>query len=66
MRSPHQLHSTSTWSLQAERHLLFISQFTCDISHIAGESNKVADALSRPPDPPMPLVDDNFTNNIVV
>ena len=39
-------HSASTWSLRAERHLLFISQFTSDIRHVSGESNKVADALS--------------------
>ena len=58
-------HSTSTWSLRAEPYL-FISQFTCYIRHIAGESNKVADALSRPPDPPTPVPDDDFTNDIVV
>ena len=28
-------------------HLDFISQFTCDIRHVAGEGNPVADALSR-------------------
>ena len=39
-------HSTSTWSLRAERHLLFISQYTSDIRHVSGESNKVANALS--------------------
>ena len=38
--------STSTWSLRAERHLLFISQFTSNIRHVSGESNKVANALS--------------------
>ena len=59
-------HSTFTWSLRAERHLLFISQFTSDIRHVAGESNKVPDALSRPPDPPTILPDDDFTNDIVV
>lgn len=30
------------------RHIKFISQFTTDIRHISGDSNVVADALSRP------------------
>ena len=45
--------TTSTWSQRAERNLLFISQFTTDICHDAWESNKVAEAISRPPIPPV-------------
>ena len=49
-------HKPLTHSLQSKpdrhspcqvRHLDFISQFTCDIRHVAGEGNPVADALSR-------------------
>ena len=58
--------STSAWSMRAERNLLYISQFTCNIRHVSGESNQVADALSQPPDAPVPPPDDDFTNNIVV
>ena len=54
--------SSSAWPLRAERHLLFISQFTTDLRHVAGEANQVADALSRPPLPPPPPLEDNLTN----
>ena len=49
-------HKPLTHSLQSKpdrhsprqvRHLDFISQFTCDIRHVSGEGNPVADALSR-------------------
>lgn len=36
------------WSDRQQRHLAFISEFTTDIQHIAGEDNTAADALSRP------------------
>ena len=58
--------SSSTWPLRAERHLLFISQFTTDIIHVAGEANKVADALSRPPLPPPIPSENDYTNEFVL
>ena len=58
--------STSAWSLRAERNLLYISQFSCDIRHVSGESNQVADALSRPPDAPAPPPDEDWSNEIEV
>ena len=42
------LHTTSDrYSPRETRHLDYISQFTTDIRHVKGESNCVADALSR-------------------
>jgi len=40
------------WSAQQQRHLLYVSEYTTDIRHVAGALNMVADALSRPPDMP--------------
>ena len=54
--------SSSTLPLRAKCHLLFISQFTTDIRHVAGEANKVADALSRPPLPS----EDKYTKEYVL
>ena len=35
-----------------QRHLSFLSEFNCDIHHLPGAGNVVADALSGPgPDP---------------
>ena len=36
------------WSAMQQRRLSFISEFNCDIRHLSGERNVVADALSRP------------------
>lgn len=36
------------WSSRQQRHLSYISEFTTDIRHIAGQDNLAADALSRP------------------
>ena len=40
--------TTIPWSARQQRQLLFISEFTTDVRHIAGKANSVADALSRP------------------
>ena len=39
---------TERASLQQTRHLAFIAEFTTDIRYVKGETNFVADALSRP------------------
>lgn len=39
--------SSEPWSPRQQRHLSAISEFTTDVRHIAGESNRAADALSR-------------------
>ena len=58
---------SSSWSQRSERrHLLFISQYTTDIRHVAGESNKVVDALSRSALPPTSPAEDHFTNDFIV
>jgi transposase InsO family protein len=36
------------WSARQQRQLSYIAEFTADIRHIAGQSNRVADTLSRP------------------
>jgi hypothetical protein len=36
------------WSSRQQRHLSFIAEFSPTIRHIAGQSNVVADTLSRP------------------
>ena len=47
-RITHSLHSKpDKHSPRQVRHLDFISQFTSDIRHVAGQGNPVADALSR-------------------
>lgn len=43
-------------SPRQQHQLEFISQFTTDIRHIAGEDNKVADALSRVNDVTLPVI----------
>ena len=35
-------------SSRQQRHLSFLSEFTCDLRHVPGKENTVADALSRP------------------
>jgi len=42
-------------SARQGRHLAFVSEFTTDLRHIAGKSNVVADALSRPSSVPPPV-----------
>ena len=39
---------TERASLRQTRHLAFIAEFTTDIRYVKGETNFVADALSRP------------------
>ena len=39
---------TERASLRQTRHLAFIAEFTTDIMYVKGETNFVADALSRP------------------
>ena len=39
--------SSEPWSHRQARHLEYISQYSTDIRHVAGEDNAVADALSR-------------------
>jgi len=40
------------WGALQQRHLLYVSEYTTDIRHVAEALNVVADALSRPPDMP--------------
>ena len=40
--------TTERQSLRQTRHLAFIAEFTTDIRYVKGETNFVADALSRP------------------
>lgn len=40
---------TDAVSARQQRQLSFISEFTSDLRHVAGEDNHVADLLSRPP-----------------
>ena len=47
------LHQISVpWSARQQRHLAYVAEYTADIRHVAGVENVVADALSRPADPP--------------
>ncbi|CAL1568882.1 unnamed protein product [Knipowitschia caucasica] len=39
--------TSEPWSARQQRHLFAISEFTCDIRHVAGKDNAVADCLSR-------------------
>jgi Integrase zinc binding domain len=38
------------WTARQQRQLAFVAEYTVDIHHISGQSNVVADALSRPAD----------------
>jgi hypothetical protein len=40
------------WTTRQQRQLSYISEFSAELKHISGESNTVADTLSRPPSPP--------------
>jgi hypothetical protein len=43
------LHRTSKlWSARQQRHLSYLAEFTSDIQHVSGQSDVVANALSRP------------------
>ena len=44
--------SSTERSPRQTRHLSFIAEYTTDIRHVSGNSNVVADALSRPADTP--------------
>ena len=45
----HALFRTSPpWSAMQQRRLSFLSEFNCEIRHLPGSENIVADALSRP------------------
>ena len=48
------LNSTVDRSPRQTRHLSFIAEFTTDLRHVPGESNVVADQLSRPSPTPTP------------
>jgi len=37
------------WTPRQQRHMAYVSQYTEDLRHVAGEENVVADAMSRPP-----------------
>ena len=50
------LGSSAEKSPRQTRHLSYISEFCTDIRHVSGESNVVADALSRPPDVQVPCL----------
>ena len=44
------------WSAMQQRRLSFISEFNCDIHHLSGENNVVADALSHQVSPRYSLI----------
>jgi hypothetical protein len=46
--------TSDPWTARQCRQLAYVAEYTSDIRHIAGTSNMVADALSRPPAPPPP------------
>ena len=46
--------ASDPWMARQCRQLAYVAEYTSDIRHIAGTSNVVADALSRPPVPPSP------------
>jgi hypothetical protein len=46
--------ASDPWTAWQCRQLAYVAEYTSDIRHIAGTSNVVADALSRPPVPPSP------------
>lgn len=41
--------NTDLLSARQQRQMSFISEFTCDLRHVKGEENTIADLLSRPP-----------------
>ncbi len=41
------------WSARQQRQMAYLAEFTADFCHTPGTTNVVADALSRPPAPPM-------------
>ena len=43
------------WSARQQRHLSYIAEFTSDLCYVSGESNTVADALSRPTNSLIPV-----------
>ena len=54
------------WSSMQQRRLSFISEFNCDICHLSGERNVVADALSLPVSPsscPRPVLSFSESNH---
>jgi hypothetical protein len=46
--------ASDPWTARQCRQLAYVAEYTSDIRHIAGTSNVVADALSRPPAPAFP------------
>jgi hypothetical protein len=50
-QAPHQRPDrvSEPWTASQQRHLSYIAEYTSNLMHIAGVSNVVADALSRPP-----------------
>jgi hypothetical protein len=46
--------ASDPWTARQCRQLAYVAEYTSDNRHIAGISNVVADALSRPPVPPPP------------
>jgi len=46
--------ASDPWTARQCHQLAYVAEYTSDIRHIAGTSNVVADALSRPPVPPWP------------
>jgi transposase InsO family protein len=46
--------ASDPWKARQCRQLAYVAEYTSDIRHIAGTSNVVADALSRPPVPTSP------------
>ena len=57
----HALFRTSPpWSVMQQCHLSFLSEFNCDIHHLPGTENIVADALSHPVSPSSaPILESN-------
>jgi transposase InsO family protein len=47
--------TTDPWTGRQSRQLSYVAEFTINIQHIKGVDNVVADTLSRPPPPTVPL-----------